>query len=166
MAEKLVRRGQINTVAPGRLVRIVDESTQRLPTPFFLSLLPASSPDLVSWVQMGCIFLDGKSAGYSWFFHGLRFEWPFLLARVQFPIIGVDFLRHFKWILRRAAWLTLSPLSYYLQYPACGASQNQPTPRRWPMSHLQGKPQRRCTLRGWPSPLILVEARAASPTGL
>jgi hypothetical protein len=48
-----------------------------------------------------------------------------LLARVQFPIIGVDFLRHFKWILRRAAWLTLSPLSYYLQYPACAASPNQ-----------------------------------------
>jgi hypothetical protein len=27
-------------------------------------------------------------------FHGHLFEWPILLARVQFPIIGVDFLRH------------------------------------------------------------------------
>jgi hypothetical protein len=27
-------------------------------------------------------------------FHGRRFEWTFLLADVNFPIIGVDFLRH------------------------------------------------------------------------
>ncbi len=28
-------------------------------------------------------------------FNGRRFAWSFLLAEVQFPIIGVDFLRHF-----------------------------------------------------------------------
>jgi hypothetical protein len=28
-------------------------------------------------------------------FNGHRFAWTFLLADVQFPIIGVDFLRHF-----------------------------------------------------------------------
>jgi hypothetical protein len=28
-------------------------------------------------------------------FNGRRFAWTFLLADVQFPIIGVDFLRHF-----------------------------------------------------------------------
>ncbi len=28
-------------------------------------------------------------------FDGTEFQWPFLLAAIQFPIIGVDFLRHF-----------------------------------------------------------------------
>ena len=37
-------------------------------------------------------------------FHGHLFEWPILLARVQFPIIGVDFLRHLScwWTLQQA----------------------------------------------------------------
>jgi hypothetical protein len=29
-------------------------------------------------------------------FNGRRFAWTFLLADVQFPIIGVDFVRHFR----------------------------------------------------------------------
>jgi hypothetical protein len=29
-------------------------------------------------------------------FNGGRFAWIFLLADVQFPIIGIDFLRHFS----------------------------------------------------------------------
>jgi hypothetical protein len=29
-------------------------------------------------------------------FDGRRFEWTFLLATVSFPIIGVDFFRHFS----------------------------------------------------------------------
>jgi hypothetical protein len=36
-------------------------------------------------------------------FHGHRFKWPFLLAIVQFPIIGVGFLRHFKMMVYSAA---------------------------------------------------------------
>jgi hypothetical protein len=36
-------------------------------------------------------------------FHGRRFRWTLLLADVQFPIIGVDFLRHFHLMVDPAA---------------------------------------------------------------
>jgi hypothetical protein len=36
-------------------------------------------------------------------FHGRRFRWTFLLADVKFPIIGVDFLRHFHLMVDPAA---------------------------------------------------------------
>jgi hypothetical protein len=36
-------------------------------------------------------------------FGGQAFTWPFLLATVQFPIIGVDFLRHFGLLVDPAA---------------------------------------------------------------
>ncbi len=36
-------------------------------------------------------------------FHGRRFHWTLLLADVQFPIIGVDFLRHFHLMVEPAA---------------------------------------------------------------
>ncbi len=32
---------------------------------------------------------------FQLYFNGKTFLWPFLLAAVQFPILGVDFLRHF-----------------------------------------------------------------------
>jgi hypothetical protein len=36
-------------------------------------------------------------------FHGRRFTWNFLLAAVSFPIVGVDFLRHFQLMVDPAA---------------------------------------------------------------
>jgi hypothetical protein len=36
-------------------------------------------------------------------FHGRLFRWTFLLAAVQFPILGVDFLHHFKLLVDPAA---------------------------------------------------------------
>ena len=36
-------------------------------------------------------------------FHGRRFTWNFLLAAVSFPIVGVDFLRHFQLMVDSAA---------------------------------------------------------------
>ncbi len=36
-------------------------------------------------------------------FNGRRFEWIFLLAAVSFPIIGVDFLRHYRLLVDPAA---------------------------------------------------------------
>jgi hypothetical protein len=36
-------------------------------------------------------------------FHGYHFRWTLLLANVQFPIIGVDFLRHFHLMVDPAA---------------------------------------------------------------
>jgi hypothetical protein len=36
-------------------------------------------------------------------FHGRRFEWTFLLAAVFFPMVGVDFLRHYQLMVDPAA---------------------------------------------------------------
>ncbi len=36
-------------------------------------------------------------------FNGSHFTWTFLLADVQFPIIGVDFLRNFRLLVDIAA---------------------------------------------------------------
>jgi hypothetical protein len=40
--------------------------------------------------------LQAKKKSIDLSFHGRRFTWTFLLAAVQFPFLGVDFLRHFK----------------------------------------------------------------------
>jgi hypothetical protein len=36
-------------------------------------------------------------------FSGRRFSWTFLLAKVEFPILGADFLKHFNLIVNLAA---------------------------------------------------------------
>jgi len=66
-------------------------------------------------------------------FHGRIFEWPFLLAKVQFPIIGVDFLRHFRLLVDPAAavWWTQFPPSTFPRCLVCAASPTRSQPRRW-----------------------------------
>ena len=60
-------------------------------------------------------------------FHGRRFEWPFLLAKVQFPIIGVDFLRHFKLLVDPAAGRLVDTVStQHLPTVSCVRSQPDP----------------------------------------
>jgi hypothetical protein len=103
MAGKLVRRGWINAIASGRLVHIVDECSQRrflVDTEAAYSIFPFSSSGKQSGPRL--MGVDGLhipcwgECRLSLVFHGRRFEWPFLLAKVQLPIIGVDILRHFK----------------------------------------------------------------------
>jgi hypothetical protein len=98
MAGKLVRWGLINAVTPGRLVHIMDESTQRrflVDTGASYSIFPFSSSGKQSSPRLtGADGLHIPCWGerrLSLIFHGRRFEWPFLLAKVQFPIIAVDF---------------------------------------------------------------------------
>ncbi len=43
--------------------------------------------------------------------HGRRFTWNFLLAAVSFPIVGVDFLRHFQLIVDPAAKMLVDKAS-------------------------------------------------------
>ena len=110
MAGKLIRRGQISAVAPGRLVHIVDESSSRrflVDTGAAYSIFPFSSSGKQSGPRLtGADGLHIPCWGerrLSLIFHTRRFEWPFLLAKVQFPIIGVDFLSHFKLLVDPAA---------------------------------------------------------------
>ncbi len=105
-----MRRGRINAGAPGRLVHIVDETSQRrflVDTGAAYSIFPYSSPGKQSSPRLtGADGLHIPCWGerrLSLTFHGRLFVWPFLLAKVQFPIIGVDFLRHFKLLVDPAA---------------------------------------------------------------
>jgi hypothetical protein len=105
-----VHRGRINAVAPGRLVHIVDETSQRrflVDTGAAYSIFPYSSPGKLSGPRLtGADGLHIPCWGerrLSLTFHGRLFVWLFLLAKVQFPIIGVDFLRHFKLLVDPAA---------------------------------------------------------------
>ena len=100
MAGKLGVRGLVNAVAPGQLVYVTDQLSNRrflVDTGAAFSILPhhssvkPSGPSLIgpNGLPIACwgdkpvqLVLDGR-----------RFQWTFLLAAVQFPIIGVDFIR-------------------------------------------------------------------------
>ena len=100
---KLTARGFLSAVAPGQLVLIKDDLSDRrflVDTGAAYSVFPHSSPSPPSGPALSSasgrpIACWGeKSLTLS--FNGKCFTWPFLLAAVQFPILGVDFLRHFK----------------------------------------------------------------------
>ena len=100
LAGKLGVRGLVNAVAPGQLVYVTDQLSNRrflVDTGAAFSILPhrsstqPSGPALIgpNGLPIACwgdkpvqLVLDGR-----------RFQWTFLLAAVQFPIIGVDFIR-------------------------------------------------------------------------
>jgi hypothetical protein len=100
---KLIRRGRLNAVVPGQLLHVTDRSTQRrflVDTGASYSILPYRSADIPSGPPL--MGPDGTSIP-CWGrrrvqleFGRRRFVWDFLLAAVSFPIIGVDFLKHFK----------------------------------------------------------------------
>ena len=96
---KLGVRGLVNAVAPGQLVYVTDQLSNRLflvDTRAAFSILPhhssvqPSGPSLIgpNGLPIACwgdkpvqLVLDGR-----------RYQWIFLLAAIQFPIIGVDFI--------------------------------------------------------------------------
>jgi hypothetical protein len=107
---KLKLRGCLNAVTPGPLVHIVDQLSNRhflIDTGASYSVFNHQSSALASGPRL--IGQTGRPIpcwGERWLrlsFHGQIFTWTFLLAAVQFPIIGVDFLRHFRLLVDPAA---------------------------------------------------------------
>jgi transposase InsO family protein len=100
---KLVRRGRLNAVGPGDLIHVHDRSTQQrylVDTGATYSILPFSSPAHPTGPSL--VGPDGRQIP-CWGrrrvhleFGRRRFVWSFLLAAVKFPIIGVDFLKHYR----------------------------------------------------------------------
>ncbi len=99
---KLAPRGLVNAVFPGQLVHVWDQLSQRrflVDTGAAFSVFPHSSdgppcgPALSGAAGQPVPCWGEKQFKLS--LDGKDFSWPFLLAAVQFPIIGVDFLRHY-----------------------------------------------------------------------
>jgi hypothetical protein len=98
---KLASRGLVGAVSPGALVLITDQLSNRrflVDTGAAFSVFPytsASSPSgpaLAGAAGQPIPCWGEKQLSLS--FGGKAFRWSFLLAAVQFPILGVDFLRH------------------------------------------------------------------------
>jgi hypothetical protein len=127
-----VRRGWFNAVAPGRLV--VDETSQRrflVDTGVAYSIFPYPSPGKQSGPRLtGADGLHIPCWGehrLSLTLHCRLFVLPFLLAKVQFPIIGVDFLRHFKLLVDPVANRLVDTVSTQL-LPTVSSVRSQPEP--------------------------------------
>jgi hypothetical protein len=61
-------------------------------------------------------------------FHGVPFTWIFLLADVQFPILGIDFLRHYRLVVD-AAGGQLVDTRKMRAFPAASAAAQRPCGR-------------------------------------
>jgi hypothetical protein len=107
---KLTSPGHLATIAPGRLVHVLDDIYQRWflwdtgasysVSPFWSTELP-SVPSLTG-PDGQRILCWGKSE-LTLSFHGASFTWIFLLADVQFPILGIDFLQHYHLVVDAAS---------------------------------------------------------------
>jgi hypothetical protein len=93
----------LNAVSPGVLVHLVDQLLNRrflVDTGACFSILPhhSSSPPAGPHLTRpaGSTIPCWGEKQLDLCFHGRRFQWTFLLAAVKFPILGVDFLRHFN----------------------------------------------------------------------
>ncbi len=107
---KLVRQGRLNAVVPGSLVHIVDQLSNRrfiVDTGTSYSIFPHSSAATPSGPKLrgaaGQLIPCWGEKTMNLSFQGKHFTWTFLLAAVSFPIIGVDFLCHFRLMVDPAA---------------------------------------------------------------
>ncbi len=113
---KLAARGCLNAIAPGPLVHVVDQNSKRrflVDTGASFSIFPHHSarapfgPTLFG--PAGKIIPSWGETTLTLSFNGRRFQWTFLLAAVSFPIICVDFLRHFKLLVDPASNRLVDP---------------------------------------------------------
>jgi hypothetical protein len=107
---KLGRQGRLNAVVPGSLDHIVDQLSNRcflIGTGASFSIFPHNSSASPSGPNLrgtaGQLILCWGEKTLTLLLHGRHFTWSFLLAVVSFPIIGVDFLRHFQLMVDPAA---------------------------------------------------------------
>ncbi len=106
LAGKLSGWGVVGAIRPSSLAHISDELSGArflIDTGSSFSIIPYSSPSTPSGPSLQTAGGQPISCwGHSRRtirFHGHSFTWDFLLAAVKFPILGSDFLKHFKlWV--------------------------------------------------------------------
>lgn len=106
VAGKLDGPARLNAVAAGHLVHIVDQTSGRrflVDSGASYSILPYKSAKPAKGPRMhgpsGQLIPCWGEQLQKLQFQGKIFPWSFLLAAVDFPILGVDFLRHYKLML-------------------------------------------------------------------
>jgi hypothetical protein len=106
---KLASRGRLAAIAPGRLVHVCNDISKRrflCGTGASYSVFPFRSTEPPSGHSLtgpdGQRILCWGEKEMTLSFHGVNFTWIFLLAEVQFPILGVDFLRHYRLVVDAA----------------------------------------------------------------
>ncbi len=110
MFGKLAVQPCINAVTPGSLFHIEDQLTHRrflCDTGASYSILPHQSLAVASGPSLHCpagrpIKCWGERK-LTLIFNNKQYKWIFLLADVSFAIIGIDFLKHFKFVVDAAA---------------------------------------------------------------
>ena len=100
LAGKLGVRGLVNAVAPGQLVYVSDQLSNRrflVDTGAAYSILPHHSSGQPTGPPLagpdGCPLACWGDKPVQLLLDGRRFQWTFLLTAVQCPIIGINFLR-------------------------------------------------------------------------
>ncbi len=130
LAGKRVGRGQLNAVAPGCLLHLFDDVSQRrflVDTGAAYSVFPHKSLSISSGPQLtgagGQVIECWGEQRMNLCFHGRQFQWTFLLADVQLPILGADFyvISGWLWIWQPVSCWTLSPWSDLGQPPQLAA---------------------------------------------
>ena len=109
MGGKLGGQG-LNAVAPGRLIHLVDEKTGDMflvDTGAAFSVMPHQATTIPLGPKLhgpnGLAIPCWGERCITVSFSGHLFTWKFLLAAVDFPIIGIDFLQHYRLLVDPAA---------------------------------------------------------------
>ena len=103
MGGKRSGQGQLNAVAPGRLLHLTEQLSNRrflVDTGAAFSVFPSKGPMLTAEPLPRLRAAGGQPIAcfgeqqLDLLFADRRFQWMFLLADVEAPILGADFLRH------------------------------------------------------------------------
>jgi hypothetical protein len=150
-------------------MHIVDETSQRrflVDTGDAYFIFPYSSPGKQSGPRLtGADGLHIPCWGerrLSLTCHGRLFTWPFLLAKVQFPIIGVGFLRHFKLLVDPAANRLVDTVSTQL-LPTVSSVGSQPEPAEVHVKDPAPASQPGCSQNSQPSRAVTAVAADQPP---
>ena len=169
MAGKLVGWGVVGAIHPGKLVHITDSNSSAsflVDTGSSYSIIPHSSQQPAT----GPLLRSANGQRISCWgerrltvvFGGHRYTWDFLLADVQFHIIGVDFLQHFQLLVDVAA-NSLRSTSPPSSVTATVSTEVTDSSSNQPPAHLQSTPSLP-TVEALTSPsLLTVEAPELPP---
>jgi hypothetical protein len=148
---KLRRPGRINAVLPGTLLHATCQLTGRrflLDTGSSFSIYPHKSSMAASGPHMtgpdGAIIPSWGVKELTMKFDNTVFKWQFVLAAISFPIIGIDFLKHFDLLVHPTSGRLIKlPPTVAAVVPAAQAAQLGGHPQRPSSAAIPSGPAQR-----------------------